>query len=142
MKARVLWLAAGRCYKIKGHLRETPMITGMHAIIYSKQADAVRAFFRDTLGRPSVDAGRGWLIFALPPAELGIHPSDGAESHELYLMCDDVEATVKELAPKGVTAGEISDQGWGRVTMLTIADGVQIGLYQPRHPTALHMAGR
>jgi hypothetical protein len=142
MKARVLWLGPARRCKIKDHSREKPMITGVHAIIYSKQADAVRTFFRDTLGQPSVDAGRGWLIFALPPAELGIHPTDDDEKHELYLMCDDVEATVKELAAKGVTAGEISDQGWGRVTMLTIADGVQIGLYQPRHPTALHLAGR
>jgi hypothetical protein len=118
------------------------MITGVHAIIYSKQADAVRRFFSETLGRPSVDAGRGWLIFALPPAELGIHPSDDDETHELYLMCDDVEATIKELAAKGVAAGEISDQGWGRVTMLTIADGVRLGLYEPRHPTALHMSGK
>jgi hypothetical protein len=117
------------------------MITGVHAIIYSKQADAVRTFFGETLNRPSVDAGRGWLIFALPPAELGIHPSDDKEAHELYLMCDDLEATIAELAAKGVTAGEISDQGWGRVTMLTIADGVQLGLYQPRHPTALHLSG-
>jgi hypothetical protein len=117
------------------------MITGVHAMIYSKQAEAVRKFFGETLGRPSVDAGRGWLIFALPPAELGIHPSDDDESHELYLMCDDLEATIGELAAKGVTAGEISDQGWGRVTMLTIADGVRVGLYQPRHPTALHLSG-
>ncbi len=73
---------------------------------------------------------------------MGIHPTDDDESHELYLMCDDVESTVKELAAKGVTAGEISDRGWGRVTMLTIADGVRIGLYEPRHPTARHMAGR
>src|SRR6478735_171229 len=90
----------------QGSFTRKPMITGVHAIIYSKQAEAVRAFFRDTLGRPSVDAGRGWLIFALPPAELGIHPTDDNEVHELYLMCDDVEATVKELAAKGVTAGE------------------------------------
>ena len=118
------------------------MITGVHAIIYSKQAEAVRTFFRDTLRRSSVDAGQGWLIFALPPAELGIHPTDDEEKHELYLMCDDLEATVKELAARGVTAGEISDQSWGRVTMITIADDVRLGLYQPRHPTALHLAGR
>ncbi|HEY9229796.1 MAG TPA: hypothetical protein VIP11_24305 [Gemmatimonadaceae bacterium] len=118
------------------------MITGVHAIIYSQKADAVRAFFRDVLGRPSVDAGHGWLIFALPPAELGVHPSDDAEVHELYLMCDDLEATIAELTAKGVKTGPVSDQGWGRVTMLTIADGVELGLYQPRHPTALHLSGR
>ena len=119
------------------------MISGVHAIIYSKQADAVRAFFRDVIGFPSVDAGRGWLIFALPPAELGIHPSAAAASHELYLMCDDLEATIAELAPKGVrTNGTIVDQGWGRVTTLRIAEGVDVGLYQPRHPTALHLSGK
>ena len=118
------------------------MITGVHAIIYSKQADAVRAFFRDTLGRPSVDAGHGWLIFALPPAELGIHPTDGEETHELYLMCDDLETTLAELAAKGVSAGEISDQGWGRVTTIMMANGIPLGLYQPRHPTALHLSGK
>src|SRR4051812_48908570 len=80
MKARVLWLGPPRRCKIKDHSLEMPMITGVHALIYSKQADAVRIFFRDTLGLPSVDSGGGWLIFALPPAELGVHPSDGAES--------------------------------------------------------------
>jgi len=118
------------------------MITGVHVIMYSHQAEAVRTFFRDTLRRSFVDAGQGWLIFALPPAELGIHPTDDEEAHELYLMCDDLEATVNELAAKGVTVGEISDRGWGRVTTITVADGVRLGLYQPRHPTALQMAGR
>jgi predicted enzyme related to lactoylglutathione lyase len=118
------------------------MINGVHAIIYTKNADAVRAFFRDILGTPHVDAGRGWLIFALPPAELGIHPAEGEESHELYLMCDDIDRTLVELRAKGIeSAGEISDQGWGRVTSITIADGVTLGLYQPRHPTALHLSG-
>ena len=118
------------------------MITGAHTIIYTKKADAVRAFFRDVVGAPHVDAGHGWLIFALPPAELGIHPSEDEESHELYLMCDDIDHTLAELKTRGVTAaGTISDQGWGRVTSITIADGVTLGLYQPRHPTALHLAG-
>jgi predicted enzyme related to lactoylglutathione lyase len=118
------------------------MITGVHALIYTKQPDAVRAFFRDVVRSPHVDAGRGWLIFALPPAELGIHPAEGEESHELYLMCDDIDRTLTELAAKGINAaGEISDQGWGRVTSITIADGVTIGLYEPRHPTALHLSG-
>jgi predicted enzyme related to lactoylglutathione lyase len=118
------------------------MITGVHALIYTKQPDAVRAFFNDVVGSPHVDAGRGWLIFALPPAELGIHPAEDDESHELYLMCDDIDRTLADLATKGVkAAGEISDQGWGRVTSITIADGVTIGLYEPRHPTALHLSG-
>jgi predicted enzyme related to lactoylglutathione lyase len=118
------------------------MINGVHALIYTKNADAVRAFFRDIVGTPHVDAGHGWLIFALPPAELGIHPAEDEESHELYLMCDDIERTIAELKTKGVTAaGPISDQGWGRVTSITIADGVTLGLYQPRHPTALHLSG-
>ena len=136
MKARAPWIGGSRRCKIND-LNSRLMITGVHAIIYTKQADHVRAFFRETLGRPSVDAGHGWLIFALPPAELGIHPSGADESHELYLLCDDVEATVRELAAKGVSAGPIRDQGWGRVTSLTIADGVQLGLYEPRHPTAI-----
>jgi len=116
------------------------MITGVHALIYTKQADAVRAFFKDVVGAPSVDAGRGWLIFALPPAELGIHPEDH-ESHELYLMCDDIDRTLAELKAKGVEAGPISDQGWGRVASITIASGVTLGLYEARHPTALHLSG-
>ena len=119
------------------------MITGVHSIIYSKQTEAVRAFFRDALGLASVDAGGGWLIFALPPAELGIHPSEDTERHELYLMCDDIEATIAELAAKGVqTSGEIVDQGWGRVTSLRVADGMELGLYQPRHPLAIGLPAR
>jgi predicted enzyme related to lactoylglutathione lyase len=118
------------------------MITGVHALIYTKNADAVRAFFRDVIQSPHVDAGRGWLIFALPPAELGIHPSDDGESHELYLMCDNIDRTLTDLAAKGVTAaGPVSDQGWGRVTSIQIADGVTLGLYEPRHPTAVHLSG-
>ena len=122
------------------------MITGVHALIYSARADAIRTFFRDVLKLPSVDAGGGWSIFGLPPAELGIHPTEdegGGGSHELYLMCDDLEATIAELAAKGVeTAGPISDQGWGRVTSIRIVEGAELGLYQPRHPTALHLAGK
>src|SRR5690349_19609123 len=118
------------------------MISGAHVIIYSKDADADRAFFRDVLQFPAVDAGRGWLIFALPPAELGIHPAEGAESHELYLMCDDLEGTLADLETKGVRpVRPISDQGWGRVTSIEIAEGVELGLYEPRHPTARHRSG-
>jgi predicted enzyme related to lactoylglutathione lyase len=115
------------------------MITGLHALIYTKQPDAVRAFFRDVVGAPNVDAGDGWLIFALPPAELGIHPDD-EESHEFYLMCDDIDRTLADLKTKGIEpAGPVSDQGWGRVTSIAIAGGVTLGLYQPSHPTALHL---
>ncbi len=113
------------------------MITGVHALIYTKDADGVRAFFRDVLGFSSVDAGHGWLIFALPPAELGIHPTDEGGHHELYLMCDDVKATVKELKSKGVEFTQpIKEAGFGLVTSVKIPGG-ELGLYEPKHPTAL-----
>ena len=114
------------------------MITGMHSIIYTKDADSVRAFFRDVLGFPSVDAGDGWLIFALPPSELGIHPSEGEAYHELYLVCDDVNATVAALKSKGVKfTRPVSDQGWGLMTAIQLPGGAELGLYQPKHPIAL-----
>ena len=113
------------------------MINGIHALIYAEDADKVRAFFKDVLGFPAVDAGQGWLIFALPPAELGIHPTDGETHHELYLMCDDVERTIADLKQKGVECAPIQDVGWGRLTSLTVPGGGTLGLYQPRHPTAL-----
>ncbi|HXT14134.1 MAG TPA: hypothetical protein VN706_00800 [Gemmatimonadaceae bacterium] len=117
------------------------MINGVHAIIYSKRAEAIRAFFRERLGCPSVDAGGGWLIFALPPAEIAMHPDDGDEDRcELYLMCDDLAATLDALHLKGVeTSGEIHEERWGRLTSIRIADGSEIGLYQPKHPTAINM---
>jgi predicted enzyme related to lactoylglutathione lyase len=112
------------------------MITGVHAIIFTKDADAVRAFLRDVLEFPSVDAGGGWPIFALPPAELAAHPADGAPHHELYLMCDDIHATVRELDGKRVELTRpISDAGWGLVTAIAMPDGRELGLYEPRHPT-------
>ena len=113
------------------------MIMGVHALVYAKNAERVRAFFKDVLGFASVDAGHGWLIFALPPAELGIHPSDESYS-ELYLMCDDVHATVAELKNKGVEfTRPVSDQGFGWVTSIQLPGGGELGLYQPKHPTAL-----
>ncbi|MES2637976.1 MAG: VOC family protein [Myxococcota bacterium] len=113
------------------------MITGAHAILYAQNADATRDFIRDVLGFPFVDAGHGWLIFALPPAELGIHPTEGAGKHELYLMCDDIEATVAELTQKGVTfGGPVSDQGWGLLVTIKVPGGGDLGLYEPRHPVA------
>jgi catechol 2,3-dioxygenase-like lactoylglutathione lyase family enzyme len=109
------------------------MITGAHTVLYSSDADALRAFFRDVLGFPSVDAGDGWLIFGLPPAELAAHPGEKPGS-ELYLMCDDLEATMADLRAKGVELGPVSDQGWGRVTTIAMPGGGELGLYEPRHP--------
>lgn len=109
------------------------MITGAHVIVFSPAADEVRAFLRDTLGFRGVDAGGGWPIFTLPPAELAVHPEDRPR-HELYLMCDDLEATVAVLADKGVrVAAPITEQAWGRLTALALPDGSEIGLYEPRH---------
>jgi catechol 2,3-dioxygenase-like lactoylglutathione lyase family enzyme len=114
------------------------MITGIHALIYTSDAEKDRAFMRDVLGFKGVDAGEGWLIFKLPPAELGVHPSDSAEtSSELYLMCDDVNASIAELRAKGVECSEPQDQGWGILTNITLPSGGKLGMYQPRHPTAI-----
>jgi catechol 2,3-dioxygenase-like lactoylglutathione lyase family enzyme len=113
------------------------MINGAHVIIYSRDADADRAFLRDVLEYPHVDVGGGWSIYRLPPAEVAVHPVPDHEVHELYLMCDDVEATVAELAAKGVEFAEpISDEGWGRRTTIRLPGGGLLGLYEPRHPTA------
>jgi catechol 2,3-dioxygenase-like lactoylglutathione lyase family enzyme len=112
-------------------------IIGLHAIMYSKKAEATRAFLKDVLGFPSVDAGRGWLIFQAPPAEVAVHPSEGDEYHELYLMCDDIEKTIADLKAKGVTTKGISDQPWGRLTHIVLPSGDELGLYQPTHPMAI-----
>ena len=118
------------------------MISGVHAIIFSRDAEADRAFFRDVLGLPSVDAGGGWLIFALPPAELAAHPTDGAAHHELYLMCDDVRATAEQLSGKGVEfTSKISDRGFGLITALRLPGGSELALYEPRHPSPLSPGG-
>jgi catechol 2,3-dioxygenase-like lactoylglutathione lyase family enzyme len=113
------------------------MINGVHALIYAKDADKTRAFFRDVLGFNSVDAGHGWLIFALPPAELGIHPAEDEQYHELYLMCDDVKKTIAELENKGVKCKPANETRFGLVTSFEIPSGGAIGLYEPRHPTAI-----
>ena len=114
------------------------MITGVHAIVFSEDAEANRAFFRDVLDLSSVDAGGGWLIFALLPAELAAHPAEGGSHHELYLMCEDVEATVQELSERGVEfTGPVMDQGWGLVTALRLPGGGELGLYEPRHASPL-----
>jgi predicted enzyme related to lactoylglutathione lyase len=113
------------------------MITGTHAILYSDHADEVRAFFRDVLKLPSVDAGHGWLIFSLPPAELGIHPTEKGSHHELYLMCDDVHATIADLESKGVTISRpITEARFGFLTSIQLPGGAELGLYQPKHPLA------
>ena len=118
------------------------MITGIHALIFTRDAERVRAFFRDVIGFSSVDAGGGWLIFALPPAELGIHPTDGDDRHELYLMCDDIDATVEDLRSKGVEFNRpISDEGFGRVASARIPGGGALALYEPRHPSPLEPRG-
>jgi predicted enzyme related to lactoylglutathione lyase len=110
------------------------MITGTHAILYSKDAQALRAFFRDVLEFDSVDTGDGWLIFTLPPAELGVHPTEETAAPELYLMCDDIDATVKELEGKGVEfVRPVEDAGWGLMTAMRIPGGGELGLYEPRH---------
>jgi hypothetical protein len=113
------------------------MITGAHAIIYSQQADDVRALFRDTLGFNSIDAGDGWLIFGLPSAEVAMHPTEGRSHHELYLLCDDINATVQELMAKGVEFSKpISDESWGLLTAIRLPGGGELGIYEPRHPVA------
>jgi predicted enzyme related to lactoylglutathione lyase len=114
------------------------LINGVHALIYTKDAEALRAFLGDVLGFSPVDAGGGWLIFALPPAELAAHPSEGDGRHELYMMCDDIEATTAELKDKGVEfTGPVTDEGFGLVTAIRLPGGGELGLYEPRHPTPL-----
>lgn len=117
------------------------MINGTHAIIYAEDAEQARAFFRDILGLRSVDAHDGWLIFQLPPAELGIHPTGSGEArsggHELYLMCDDIAATMAELSGKGVEfCTPVQDRGFGLMATLRVPGAGELGLYQPKHPTA------
>jgi predicted enzyme related to lactoylglutathione lyase len=114
------------------------MITGMHAMMYSPKAEAVRAFFRDVLEFPHVDAGHGWLIFKAPPAEMAAHPSESGQSHwDLSLMCDDLEKTLDELREKGVVCGPVKDLGWGRASTLQLPDGYELMIYQPAYPTAI-----
>ena len=109
------------------------MIIGAHSIVYSKDPDADRAFLRDVLNMPNVDVGGGWLIFGLPPAEVAIHPSKKNDVHEFYLMCDNVEALIKEMKKLGVECSPIHNQGWGLLTQVTLPGGGKLGIYQPRH---------
>jgi hypothetical protein len=118
-------------------------IVGTHMLLYTTEPEALRAVFRDVFKFRHVDAGDGWLIFALPPAELGIHPAEGPtfESgmrHQVTLMCDDINATIRDLGAKGIKVdGEPHDEGWGVTTMLNLPGGVQVMLYEARHPVAI-----
>jgi catechol 2,3-dioxygenase-like lactoylglutathione lyase family enzyme len=118
------------------------MISGAHVIVYSKDAELDRAFFRDVLGFRSVDAGHGWLIFALPPAEVAFHPSEVNGAHELYFLCDDLAASIATLTGKGVPCSAVEEQRWGLVTKIRLPGGGEIGLYQPRHPTAMGLGAQ
>ena len=112
------------------------MIIGSHVVVYSSDAEADRAFLRDVLKFPSVDAGRGWLIFALPPAEVAVHPAEHNGKHELYFMCDDLDATIADLTRRGVPCATVEQAGWGSMTSITLPGGGTVGVYQPRHPVA------
>jgi len=112
------------------------MISGAHMIIYSADAEADRAFFRDVLKLRCVDAGQGWLIFALPPCEIAFHPAAENGKHEIYLMCDDVAATVQNLTKHAVNCEPVADMGWGLLTRIPLPGGGKLGLYQPRHVLA------
>jgi catechol 2,3-dioxygenase-like lactoylglutathione lyase family enzyme len=110
------------------------MINGAHLVVHSQDANADRAFFRDVLGFPSVDAGHGWLIFGLPTAEAAFHPAETNDRHELYLMCDDLRSEMAALRAKGVECSEVMELRWGSVTKISLPGGGEIGLYQPKHP--------
>jgi predicted enzyme related to lactoylglutathione lyase len=128
------------------------MIHGVHLLLYSRDAEADRAFLRDVLGFASFDAGHGWLIFGLPPTEIAVHPADGnspqkdAEKNPaggvIYLMCDDLPETIATLEARGAVTTEVKEERWGSVTTVRLPSGAGLGLYQPRHATALHLTGR
>jgi catechol 2,3-dioxygenase-like lactoylglutathione lyase family enzyme len=115
------------------------VIFGAHVIVYSKDAEADRVFFRDVLGFACVDAGHGWLIFALPPAEAAFHPVEDNERSELYFMCEDLKAEIMTLAKKNVRCSAVQEARWGSITKIRLPGGGEVGLYQPKHPTALNL---
>lgn len=116
------------------------MIIGSHLIVFSSDPEADRTFFAEVLGHRHVDAGGGWLIFRLPPAELAVHPSDGPTGHELYFMCDDLDATMTDLQERGVQfTRDVSDERWGRLTGFRLPGGADVGLYEPHHPLAVDL---
>ena len=118
------------------------MIIGAHSIIYSKNAEADRAFLRDVLSMPNVDVGGGWLIFGLPPAEVAVHPGNKNDVHEFYLMCDDVDSFIAELSRKNVSAGPVHDMDWGRLTEVKLPGGGKLGVYEPKHARPKTMTPR
>jgi len=137
----------------RGAARLAGMITGTHILFYSKDAKADRAFFRDVLGFKSVDAGEGWLIFALPPAEAAVHPIEGESREQIhggrsllgaavYLMCDDLKAEIEKLQAKKISCSPVENAGWGSKTTLRLPSGGELGLYQPRHATAIDLKSR
>jgi catechol 2,3-dioxygenase-like lactoylglutathione lyase family enzyme len=111
------------------------MISGAHVILYSTDVEADREFFRDVLKFPHVDAGEGWLIFALPPAELAVHPANEA-AHELYLMCDDLKTTLRGLKERKAKFSAPAERDWGTIVMVSLPGGSKLGIYQPKHPVA------
>ena|SRR5215470_16406302 len=113
------------------------MIFGAHVILYSSNAEADRAFLRDTLGFASVDAGHGWLIFALPPAEAAVHPAEDSGRHELYFMCDNLQNEISSLREKGIQCSEVQEARWGSITKIRLPGGGEVGLYQPKHASPL-----
>ena len=115
------------------------MLIGAHSIIYSTNPDADRVFLRDVLTLPNVDVGEGWLIFGLPPGEAAFHPSADNGPHELYFMCDGLKAVMDSLAKKGVKCSEVQEARWGSITKIRLPGGGEVGLYQPKHPTALSL---
>lgn len=115
------------------------MIAAAHIVLYSKNPDADRAFFRDVLGFKSVDAGHGWLIFALPPAEAAIHPSGDNGNQELYFICNDLKAEMASLARHNVHCSEVQEARWGSITKIQLPGGGAVGLYQPKHPLAIDL---
>jgi catechol 2,3-dioxygenase-like lactoylglutathione lyase family enzyme len=118
------------------------MINGAHIILYSTDAEADRVFIRDMLGFAEVDAGDGWLIFKLPPAEIAVHPTDGPGKHEFYLMCDDIEKTLADLTARGVTiSSPASNQSWGLLASMKLPSDSELSIYQPRHPIAYELEG-
>jgi predicted enzyme related to lactoylglutathione lyase len=132
----VAYNPAGRGRR-SGAKQEESVINGAHMIIYSKDPAADRAFFRDVLQWPHVDAHDGWLIFAMPPSEVACHPLMNGEKHEIYLMCEDVDAFVASMREQGHDCGDVSDKGWGRFTVLTLPSGGELGVYEPRHRSPL-----
>ena len=118
------------------------MINGAHVVIYTNDPEADRVFFRDVLKFPWVDAGKGWLIFAMPPLEAAFHDSEKNDKHELYLMCDDIRATLKDLQSKNVKISEVTEERWGKLASFALPGGREVGIYEPTHRSPLKRKGR